>query len=208
MLIRWAEDAPNDPRPPWWRATLNRRREADPDVVIADYREVLKRAPRHLEALRGIADELDRGHRDSAAAEAYAALLAIHPDDSPGHAGAGRNAAMLGDETAAISHLDRALALDPLNAAAHLERAKINLRHDEVGDALVHLDQVVASTPFDRDGHYQRSLALRRLGKSDESKQELATFERLSRDQQERKALQDRIAASPNNPELESQLAR
>jgi tetratricopeptide (TPR) repeat protein len=208
VLLRWAKDDPNDPRPPLWRARLNRRRDADPDVVIADFREVLKRAPGHVDALRGIADQLDLAHRNREAVEAYDALLAVHPNDAAGHAGAGRNAAMLGDETAAISHLERALALDPNNASAHLERAKIDLRRNEPGAALAHLDRVVVLTPFNPDVHYQRSLALKRLGKSDESSQEHAIFAGLSRDQREREELQERLAVSPDDPKLESQLAR
>ena len=47
VLIRWAQDAPDDSRPPLWRAELNRRRDADPDDIIADYREVLTRARAH-----------------------------------------------------------------------------------------------------------------------------------------------------------------
>lgn len=43
VLIRWAKDAPDDPRPPWWRAELNRRRAAEPDVIIADYRAKINR---------------------------------------------------------------------------------------------------------------------------------------------------------------------
>ncbi len=124
VLTRWAKDAPDDPRPPWWHAELNRRRDADPDVIIADYREVLRRAPGHADALRGIAEQLDRAHRNREAAEAYEALLAIRPDDPAAHKGAGLDAVALGDETAAVSHLDRALTLDPNNASAHLGRAR------------------------------------------------------------------------------------
>ena len=116
VLIQWAKDAPLDPRPPWWRAELNRRRDADPDVIIADYREVLTRSPGHVDALRGIAEQLDRAHREAEAALAYEALFAVHPDDPQGHLGAGRNAVARGDEAAAVAHLDRALALKPESA--------------------------------------------------------------------------------------------
>jgi thioredoxin-like negative regulator of GroEL len=207
VLIRWAVDAPDDPRPPWWRAELNRRRAAEPDIIIADYRETLKRAPGHIEALRGIAKQLDRANLETEAAEAYDALFAIHPDDPEGHLGAGRNATMRGDEAAAASHIDRALALAPDNAPAHVERAKINLRRNELPDALAHLDRAVSLAPFDRDAHYQRSLALKRLGQADESSREQAIFARLTHDQEEREALQERLDASPDDENLQSQLA-
>ncbi len=208
VLIRWAEDAPDDPRPPWWRAELNRRRAADPDLIIADYREVLRRSPGHVEALRGIAEQLDRAHRETEAVAAYDALFAIYPDDPAGHVGAGRNAIIRGDEPAAAAHLDRALALGPENAAAHVERAKISLRRNELADALAHLDRAIALAPFERDAHYQRSLALKRLGRGDESSREQAIFTRLTRDQEERENLQERLDASPDDPNLQTQLAR
>jgi tetratricopeptide (TPR) repeat protein len=208
VLSQWAKDAPDDPRPPWWRAALNRRRDAEPDVIIADYLEMLRRAPGHVDALRGIAEQLDRAHRDSAAAEAYTELLTLHPDDTMGQLGAGRNALILGDETAAVSHLDRVLALAPDNASAHIELAKINLQKNQASAALEHLDRVVALTPFNRDAHYQRSLALKRLGRHDESAIEQAIFARLGHDQQEREDLEERLAASPDDPHLQSQLAR
>ena len=62
--------------------------------------------------------------------------------------------------------------------------------------------------PFDRDAHYQRSLALKRLGKSEESAREQATFARLTRDQEEREDIQDRLNVAPDNPGLQSRLAR
>jgi tetratricopeptide (TPR) repeat protein len=208
ILIRWARNAPHDPRPPWWRAELNRRRAAEPDIIIADYREVLKRAPGHIDALRGIAIQLDRANRETEAAAAYDALFAIHPDDPEGHLGAGRNAVTRGDEPAAATHIDRALALAPDNGLAHLERAKINLRRNELDDALAHLDRAVSLAPFDRDAHYQRSLTLKRLGRGDESAREQAVFTRLTHDQEEREDLQERLNASPDNPILQSRLAR
>ncbi len=46
------------------------------------------------------------------------------------------------------------------------------------------------------------------MGQGDESARERELFERLSRDQHECEALQERLDASPNNPNLQSQLAR
>ena len=208
VLIRWAKDAPDDPRPPWWRAELNRRRAAEPDVIIADYREVLKRSPDHVDALRGIAEQLDRAHRETEAAAAYDALFAIYPDDPEGHLAAGRNAAIAAMRPqrcfilAVPSHSSR------IAHRAHIERAKINLRRNELADALAHLDRAVQLAPFDRDAHYQRSLALKRLGQGEESSRELAIFIRLTRDQEEREDLQERLDAAPNDPKLQSRLAR
>ncbi len=208
VLTKWAKDDPGDPRPPYWRAEANRRADAEPDVIVADYREVLKRDPKHAEARLGLADELARAHRDREAADAYDAYLADHPDSAPAHAGAGRCAIGLGDEDAAVRHLDRALALDPDNAAANLARAEIDLRRNDPAAALAHLDRTLAKTPFDPPVHYQRSLALKRLGRDDESAREHAEFTRLTADRRALDDLQARLADSPTDAHLQAEIAR
>ncbi len=208
VLTRWAKDVPTDPRPPFWKAEANRRADAEPDVILADYRETLKRDPKHAEARLGLADELARAHRDREAADAYAEYLADHPDSAPAHAGAGRCAIALGDEDAAVRHLDRSLALDPDNAPAHLGRAEIDLRRNDPAAALAHLDRAAAKTPFDPPVHYQRSLALKRLGRDDESARERAEFNRLTSDRRALEDLQARLAEAPTDAHLQSEIAR
>ena len=73
--------------------------------------------------------------------------------------------------------------------------------------ALAHLDRVVVLTPFDPDVHYQRSLALKRVGQAMRAREQ-ADFARLTHDQQEREVLQERLADSPDDAKLQSQLAR
>jgi Flp pilus assembly protein TadD len=208
VLTKWAEDDPTDPRPPFWKAEANRRADAEPDVILADFREVLERDPKHAEARLGIADELARDHRDREAADAYAAYLADYPDSAPAHAGAGRCAIALGDEEAAVHHLDRALALDPDNPAANLARAEIDLRRSDPAAALAHLDRAVAKTPFDPPVHYQRSLALKRLGRDEESARERVEFTRLTDDRRALEDLQARLADAPTDAHLQSEIAR
>jgi predicted Zn-dependent protease len=208
VLSKWAKDDPTDLRPPLWRAELNRRADAEPDAILADFREVLKRDPKHDAARLGIADELARAHRDAEATAAYDDYLADHPDSAPAHAGAGRSAIAQGDEDAAIRHLDRALALDADRAPAHLARAEIDLRHNDPGAALLHLDRALALTPFDPPVHYQRSLALKRLGRDGESARAQAEFARLTKDRADLEDLQARLAESPADARLQAGIAR
>jgi Flp pilus assembly protein TadD len=207
VLSRWTQDAPTDPRPPWWRAEANRRADAEPEVIIADFQEVLRRDPQHAEAQLGLAQELARAHRDTEAAAAFAAYLARHPETAPAHTGAGLSAIALGDEDTAIRHLDRALTLDPDHAPAHLARAEIDLRHKDLASALFHLDRAAALTPFDPPVHYQRSLVLKRLGRDAESTQEHATFTRLTKDRELLDDLRARLAASPDDATLQAAIA-
>ena len=208
VLTRWARDAPTDPRPPWWRARANLRRDAEPNVVIADCREALRRDPTLAEARLGLADLLRREHRNTEAAAEYDAYLASKPDDPAGHLGAGSNRLELGDLDAARRDLDRALVLDPENAEAHKERAKLDLRLGDAAAALGHLDRAVAVLPHDPALHYSRRLALTRLGRLDEAKQEQQVMDRLKADLDRMNELQARLAGSPHDAHLQTELAR
>lgn len=208
VLSRWADDDPNDLRPPLWRALVDRRADAEPEVILADFQEVLRRDPKHAAARLGAAEELAKAHRTQEAAEAFAGYLADYPDDPAAHLGAGLAAIALGDEGGAASHLDRTLALDPGNGPAHLERGKIDLRRNDPAAALAHFDRAALATPFDPAVHYQRSIALKRLGKDDESAREQAEFARLTRDRRDLEDLQARLADSPGDARLQTQLAR
>lgn len=208
VLARWAADAPNDPRPPLWHARVHLRRNAEPEVVVDDYREALRRDPNEPEARLGLAEQLERAQRNREAADAYDALLALQPDDPGGNLGAGRNALALGDDNAALRHLDRALELDPDSGLAHLERAKLDLRRGDPTSALSHLDRAVARIPSDPAAHYQRSLALKRLGRDEEAAREHDSFTRLQRDRRQLEELQEQLGETPDDSGLQVRVAR
>jgi tetratricopeptide (TPR) repeat protein len=208
VLTRWAEDAPNDPRPPWWRARTNLRREADPEVIIADYREALRRDPKLAEARLGLADVLRQEHRNTEADAEYATVLAVEPENAAALLGAGRNALELGDLDGAARRLDRALTLDPGSADAHKERATLFLHLGDAASALGHLDRAVAIQPYDPALHYSRRLALSRLGRRDEAKQEQQDFDRLKAEIDQMNALRGRLAETPGDARLQGELAR
>ena len=208
VLDRWAADAPEDPRPPLWHAAVHRRCNAEPEVIIADYREALRRSPDNAEALIGLATQLQEDHREAEAADAFARYLALRPDDPSAHLGAGRNAAERGDADAAIRHIDRVLELDPDNAEAHLERGKLDLRRGEPASALADLERAAELTPFDPVAQYQRSLALGRLGRRAEAAAAHRTFNALQQAREELEELQQDLAASPKDPDLQCRVAR
>jgi len=207
VLKRWAQEAPTDPRPLLWHAALLRRRDAEAQPIIDDYRQVLQRAPKNAEAHLGLAEQLEQTHQNAQAAAIYSAYIALRPDDPAGHIGAGRNAAELREDSTARAHFDQALELDPGNAAAHLERAKLNLRLGDFEKALVDLDQAVAATPFDSVVHYQRSLVLKRLGRHSEAVLAQQTFDRLRKERLQLEELQERLGEAPDDLRLQYQIA-
>ncbi len=208
ILDRWAKDAPDDVRPPLWHASVHRRRNIDHAIILDDYREALRRSPDNPDARLGLAEELEQLHRNDEAADAYRALLALRPSDPAGQLGAGRNALALGNEPDALRHLDRAVELDPGNPAARLEHAKLDLRKGDPAAALTHLDHAIARAPADATAHYQRSLALRHLGRESEAGDEQKTFKRLQLERQQLDELLEQLGKSPGNVTLQVRVAQ
>lgn len=208
VLRRWARDAPDDPNPYLWLAQVHHRTEADPEVLVADYREALARSPNLAAARLGLAEELLKTHRNAEAAREYTAYLALRPDDPNGHVGAGRNARESGDSAAAVRHLDRALELDPRNVLARKERAGIDHQRGDHRAALAHLDEAVRLEPYDLTLHQSRARVLTLLGKTDEALAERLTADRLRTDLALLDDLQTRLNAFPTDRGLQVQIAR
>lgn len=207
VLERWSRDAPADHRPPLWRAAVHRRRDADPEEIVADFREALRRAPGLPEARLGLAEGLARVGRHREAEPEFVAYLAQAPDDAAGQLGAGRNALELGDLDLAARRFERALALDPENGEAHIEQAKFDQAQGDDRSALIHLDRAIALRPFDPAPRYSRRIALNRLGRADEARAEQEALDRLKADLDGMESIQSRLNKSPDDVKLQCGLA-
>lgn len=208
VIERWAREAPHNPKPYLWRVEIDRRQMDDPGAVVRDYREALRRDPNLAEARLGLADELRAAHHCAEARPEYDAYLTLKPDDPAGHLGAGRNALELGDEGAAVRHLNRVLELDPRHAQGHRERAEIALRRGENALALSHLDRAAESDPEDVKIRYSRALALSRVGRSQEAEAERALVGRLREDGTQIDRLRRRLVQNPQDTALQCEAAR
>jgi tetratricopeptide (TPR) repeat protein len=207
VLARWTTDAPDDARPPLWHATVKLRQGAQLEDVINDYREALKRDPKLPEALIGLADELSKVFKNLEAVRYYDAYLDLKPDDAAGHLGAGRNALGLGDLAAAARRIDRALELVPNDAAAHYERARIDLLQGDLNAALKHLDRSIELRPFDPAVRYSRKMTLTRLGRLAAAAEDQRAIDQIKADLDRMEDLQARLARSPNDVNLQYELA-
>ncbi len=207
VLGRWGQDAPTDPRPPLWQAAVNRRRDSDPEEIIANFREALRRAPGLPEARLGLAEELVKAGKHRDASVEFQAYLAQVPDDPAAQLGAGRNALELGDLDVALRRFDLALTLDPDNAEAHIEKAKFSRLRGEEADALVHLDKAISLKPYDPAPRYNRRLALLRLGRADDARKEQEAIDLVKSDLDRMNGLRERLDRSPNDASLQCRLA-
>ncbi len=207
VLDRWVREEPISAKPYLWRAEVDRR-GGDPGAVARDYREALARDPDLLDARFRLAEELRMTHHNDEAAAEYDIYLARRPDDPAALLGAGRNALERGDEAAGARRLARALEVDPRNAQARRELAELTLRRGDAAGALALFDRAVESDPNDLQIRYDRSLALARLGRTDEANAEREVVARLRAEGAEFEQIRRRLAANPRDAALECRAAR
>jgi Flp pilus assembly protein TadD len=149
-----------------------------------------------------------KAKREGEAAAEYAVYLSLKPDDPVGHIGAGAAAIELGDEAAAARHFDRAAALDPRNAQVYQKRANAAVRRGNLEAALVELDRAVALEPYDLQIRYSRGMVLARLGRTKEARAENVIANQLRADDERLTSLKHRLAKSPDDRDLQSQVAQ
>jgi predicted O-linked N-acetylglucosamine transferase (SPINDLY family) len=138
------------------------------------YREVLRRQPRHADALHFLGLVAWQAGHPQAAADLIAQAVAIAPRDADALANLGLVLHALQRFDEALASLDRALALQPGAVAALNNRGNTLSalgRHDE---ALATFDRVRALRPEDLEAIYNRGNALHAAGRLAEA---LASFD-------------------------------
>jgi predicted O-linked N-acetylglucosamine transferase (SPINDLY family) len=129
------------------------------------YREVLRRSPRHVDALHSLGRlALQAGH-PQAGADLIAQALAVDPQDAGAHANLGYALHLLGHHAQALQSLDRALALQPASLEALNNRGNtLSMlgRHDE---AIASFDRALALRPDYVEAAYNRGNALHAAGR-------------------------------------------
>ena len=129
------------------------------------YREVLRRSPRHVDALHGLGMLAFQAGHPQAAADLIAQALAVDPQDASAHGNLGYALHTLGRHDEALQSLERALAIQPdmLEALNNRGNALGALgRHDE---ALASFDRALALRPDYVEAAYNRGNVLHAAGR-------------------------------------------
>ena len=129
------------------------------------YREVLRRSPRHADALHGLGMLAFQAGHVQAAAELIAQAVEADPQDASAHGNLGYALHALGRHAQALESLERALALQPdmLEALNNRGNTLSALgRHD---DAIASLDRALALRPGYVEAAYNRGNALHAAGR-------------------------------------------
>ena len=197
---------PDHPRPPLWHAAAHRRCNADPQVIIDDYRQALRRDPDNAEALS--ASPLNWSRHTKMARPPTPTPPTLPSARRPGRAPRRRaQCGPVGRRCRRSPPPRPGPGTRPRNAAAHREHAEIDRRHGERGLSRPprpgrRADPVRASRPV------PCALDLERLGRHAEAVAAYRTFTRLQQGHRELEDLQERLAESPKDPHLQSQIAR
>ena len=129
------------------------------------YREVLRRAPRHFDALHSLGMLAFMAGHPQAAADLIARALAVEPQDASAHGNLGYALHMLGRHAQALDSLERALAIKPDLLEALNNRGNtlsVLGRHDE---SIASFDRALALRPDYVEAAYNRGNALHGAGR-------------------------------------------
>ena len=133
------------------------------------YREVLRRSPRHVDALHGLGMLAFQAGHPQAAADLIAQALAVDPQDASAHGNLGYALHVLGRYDEALQSLDRALEIKPdmLEALNNRGNTLSALgRHDE---SIASFDRALAARPDYVEASYNRGNALHAAGRLDDA---------------------------------------
>ncbi|MGH9493892.1 MAG: tetratricopeptide repeat protein [Candidatus Sulfotelmatobacter sp.] len=83
------------------------------------------------------------------------------------------------------SLLNRAVQLDPKFAAAYLELGIVCSERHEISQAISAFERAAQTDPQMQEAHYRLAQLYRQLGESDKAKEELQTYEQLSRESEQ-----------------------
>lgn len=156
-------------------------RHGDEAPAIANYREAIKLDPKlpgaHFELGMLLYNSLEEDRRAQAEAE-FKAVLAANPNDEKSLLMLGMIAAKHENTKAAYDYYSRALKLQPDDADASLETAKLLVTMNQNEKAQQLLEHAIQIDPTNPVAHYRLGTLYRRQGKAEEANKEIAEYKK------------------------------
>jgi tetratricopeptide (TPR) repeat protein len=205
---QWMEASPGDARPYLCRNEIDDRVGADPQVIIRNNREALRRDPSLAPARLRLAETLQKLHRDDEASAEYAILLTGNPRNLAGLVGAGEVALVNGDASEAARLFSKALAIDAKQPSALRGLAAIDLKSGRFAEARDHLKAAVDAAPDDVETRYLYANALKTAGDDARASEERVAAERLRKERQTIDELRQALIKSPADANLRYEAAK
>ena len=179
LAARWiGKNDPGSYRAHQLRAQLHESR-GEADDAVREYREALRLKPDLQNVHFAMGSMLWALSRFEEAVPALEAELRINPNHPEAHYVLGDIRQVEGRREDAKRHLQEALRLQPDLVEARLAIERIYFAEGEFDKALDELRIVARESPEDPTPHYRMSMLYRRLGRADEARKALETFQRL-----------------------------
>jgi tetratricopeptide (TPR) repeat protein len=152
--------SPPGTRPPQFAQAIALLRQGKLAAAEAACHAILKRDPRHFDALHLAGMLATQAGKIEEAVSCLRRALAINPKMASLHFNLGLALIKQGALEEALASLDHAQALDPKAADAAQQRGEVLLRLGKPKEALAAFDHVIALTPNDANAHHARARAL------------------------------------------------
>lgn len=135
-------------------------------------------------------------HFDEARAE-FQESLRLQPEQTEAWFQLGQIALAQNQFDEALTDFSRTLARNPQHGGALAGSGQACYRLRRYADALAWLDKAIAAAPDYQPAHYYRGLTLARLGRKEESEQELATASKLADAQNKKDSTRYQLTVPP-----------
>lgn len=146
------------------------------------YREVLRHAPEHFDALHLLGVLALQTLRTESGVELIAKALALNPQSWGAHNNLGNGLRELGRLEAALDSFDSSIALKPDFAQAHNNRGIVLQDLGRLADALAGFDAAIALQPDYAEAHNNRGTVLQKLDRPDDAAASFSAAIAIKRD--------------------------
>jgi tetratricopeptide (TPR) repeat protein len=157
-------------------------RLGDAKGAIEQCRTALKMDPRlpglHFELAEALSLDAGAANPDEIEAE-YEAALKVDPYDEKSESRLGEIAARRSDLQSAAKHYARAVELAPNDAEANLGLGKTLMSLQQPEKAKPYLERAAQLDPYNAVAHYHLATLYRQMGRTEDSKRELAEFQKV-----------------------------
>jgi tetratricopeptide (TPR) repeat protein len=157
-------------------------RLGDTKGAIEHCRTALKMDPRlpgmHFELAEALSLDAGAANPDEIEAE-YEAALKVDPYDEKSESRLGEIAARRSDLQGAAKHYARAVELAPNDAEANLGLGKTLMSLQQAEKAKPYLERAAQLDPYNAVAHYHLATLYRQMGRTEDSKRELAEFQKV-----------------------------
>jgi tetratricopeptide (TPR) repeat protein len=156
------------------------QREGKPTDALREFEAAVTYKP--LLGLNGIYETMGGLHAPrqnfDAALAAYSRRAEVHPNDPDAHYDLGDIYLRQGRHDEALAELSVVLLLEPAHVKAAALMAQAHLRNADYDEAVAAARRALDADPAQSEARYVLATALLRLGRADEGKKELETFQR------------------------------